>query len=282
MSTGGALRPTVGKRQLVSVTITPSGAGFPAHDLYVRRFWTALLGPSAITELLRIAEAARKGERIPRPIHLHSLMEVGLVQVVDGEIVVGELIPPLPISLVRRLSPALRYAHERWRDPFPAPLFLEGPPTRQTQGNQLTDHETDGHPEIGGSADDQHRGKPSEQTADPGAGELAGGTSGNQSLTHQLGNGTSNDARSRQGGDRGHRTKLAPKQQLNDGRPDEEPHQAGQPDQHQPKANQLQKTLPKAGLGVHPDQERQEPALQVVDERQWGSVEQERTEDDAA
>lgn len=123
MSTGGALRPTVGKRQLVSVTTAESGAGFPAHDLYVRRFWTALLGPSAITELLRIAEAARKGDRILRPIHLHSLMEVGLVQIVDGEIAVGQLIPPLPMSLVRRLSPALRYAHERWQAPIPGPAI---------------------------------------------------------------------------------------------------------------------------------------------------------------
>ena len=59
-----------------------------------------------------------------RPIHLHNLMEVGLVQVVDGEIVVGQLIPPLPVSLVRRLSPALRYAHERWQAPFSAHRYL--------------------------------------------------------------------------------------------------------------------------------------------------------------
>ncbi len=147
MSTGGALRPTVRKRQLVSVIATDSGAGFPAHDLYVRRFWTAVLGPSAIAELLRIAEAARKGGRVRRPIHLHNLMEVGLVQVVNGEIVIGQLIPPLPVSLVRQLSPALRYAHERWQAPFSAPpLPPEGPPACQAQGNQLTDHEAQPRP----------------------------------------------------------------------------------------------------------------------------------------
>ena len=267
---------------MVRVATTHSGAGFPAHDLYVRRFWTAVLGPSAVTELLRIAEAARKGDRIPRPVHLHSLMEVGLVQVVDGEIVVGQLIPPLPTSLIRRLSPALRYAHERWQAPLPAPLFVEGPPTRQPQGDELTDHEPDCDPEIGGSADGQHGDEAGEQTADPGAGELTGGARRNQSLAHQLSDGTGYDARRGEGSDRGHRTKLGSKQQLDDGRPDEEPDQPGQADEGQPESNQFQETLPQAGLRVHPDQERQEPALQVVDEGQWRAVEQERTEDDAA
>ena len=46
------------------------GSGYPAHDLYVRRFWTAVLGPSAIAERLRIAQAGRSGNRIRRPIHL--------------------------------------------------------------------------------------------------------------------------------------------------------------------------------------------------------------------
>lgn len=117
MSTGGALRPTARTRPFVSVATTASGPGYPAHDLYVRRFWTAILGASAIAELLRIATAAQKGNRIPRPIHLKNLMEVGLVKVVDGEILIGDLIPPVPGSLIRRLTPSLRYAHEHWQIP---------------------------------------------------------------------------------------------------------------------------------------------------------------------
>ena len=117
MSTGGALRPTARTRPLVSVATTASGPGYPAHDLYVRRFWTAVLGAAAIAELLRIAEAARKGNRIRRPIHLQNLMEMGLVKVEGGEILIGDLIPPVPGSLLRRMTPSLRSAHERWQIP---------------------------------------------------------------------------------------------------------------------------------------------------------------------
>jgi hypothetical protein len=117
MSTGGALRPTARTRPLVSVATTSSGPGYPPHDLYVRRFWTAILGASATAELLRIAEAARKGTQIRRPIHLQNLMEMGLVTVVGGEIQIGDLIPPVPGVLIRRLTPSLRSAHEAWKVP---------------------------------------------------------------------------------------------------------------------------------------------------------------------
>jgi len=103
MSTGGALRPTVRTRPMVSVTTRKSSVGYPAPDLYVRRFWTAILGASAIAELLQIAEAARKGTQIRRPVHLQNLMEMGLVSVVDGKIQIDDLIPPVPGALIRRL-----------------------------------------------------------------------------------------------------------------------------------------------------------------------------------
>ncbi|HEY7564648.1 MAG TPA: hypothetical protein VIA81_06970 [Acidimicrobiia bacterium] len=101
-------------RPLIRCELSRSGHGYPPHDLYVRRFWSAALGPSAVTELLRIARAARQGVKIRRPIHLQSLMEAGLVRVADGAIVIDERIPEVPPVLLRRMPASLRYAHDRW------------------------------------------------------------------------------------------------------------------------------------------------------------------------
>ncbi|MEX0667918.1 MAG: hypothetical protein WD313_06275, partial [Acidimicrobiia bacterium] len=139
------------------MSTTASGPGYPAHDLYVRRFWTAVLGPSAIAELLRIAEAGRRGNRIRRPIHLHNLMEMGLVKVLGGRILIGDLIPPVPGGLIRRLTPSLRSAHERWELPSPflatpnmtPRLLAESPPASQRQGHRLTNHKADRDSEVG-------------------------------------------------------------------------------------------------------------------------------------
>jgi hypothetical protein len=113
-SQGEALRPTVLPRPWVSVRLNESTNGYPAYDLYVRRFWSAVLGVSAITELLRLSEAARRGRRVRRPLHLQTLMEAGLIQVSDGAIVVKEHIPEVPTPWLRRLPPSIRSAHDHW------------------------------------------------------------------------------------------------------------------------------------------------------------------------
>jgi hypothetical protein len=264
------------------VATTPVGLGYPAHDLYVRRFWTAIMGPTAIAELLRIAEAGRTGKRIRRPIHLQNLMEMGLVSIVDGDIVIGDLIPPVPQVLIRRLAPALRAAHERWESPKVQPLSAEGSPARQRQGDRFPDRKAQRNPKVGSTARNQHGHDSGGETAHPGTGELTGGAVGDQSLTDQLRHGTSDDAGGSQGGHRGRRTKLGPEQELHNVGTDDEPHHRSQPDEGQPESDQLGDPLPKVGFAVHPDEKRKEPTLKVVDQRQRRPVKKERSEDDAA
>ena len=283
MSTGGALRLTAQTRPLVSVTITDTRSGYPANDLYVRRFWTAVLGPSAVAELLRIAEAGRSGVRIRRPVHLHTLMETGLVQVANGEIIVGNLIPPVPGGLIKRLTPSLRIAHESWAPPVVArKLFAQGSPARQAKGYQLANRKTHRDPEVGSSAHEEHGDQPCEEATYPGACQLTRGPAGDQGLSHQLSYGPGDDTGGGEGGHRGDRTELGAEQESDDGRSDEEPHDSGQADEDQTEPDQLQQALTETGFLIHPNQERQKPALQVVDESQRGPVEQERSENDAA
>ena len=256
-----------------------SGPGYPAHDLYVRRFWTAVLGAPAVAELLRIAEAGRKGNRIPRPIYLQALMELGLVHVSDGGLQIGDLIPPVPGGLIRRLMPSIRYAHERWQPPL---LLAKSPPAGQSQGNQFADRKANGDPEVGSTVNDEHGDQPGDEAADPGTGELTGRSVSDQGLPHQLSDGAGNDANRGQGGDGGNGAEFGPKQKLHHSRADQPPHHTGQPDEKQAESDQPQEPLAKIGLSVHPNQKRQKPALKVVNKRQRSAVEQERSEDDAA
>ena len=57
------------------------GNGHPHHaadDPAIRRFWTALIGPGAVADLLRLTAAARAGRRLRHPIHLQILFHEGL------------------------------------------------------------------------------------------------------------------------------------------------------------------------------------------------------------
>ena len=83
-------------------------------DRYVRRFWTAALGPGAVADLLRLAAAADGGRSLPRPVHLDSLVRNGLVSGAGHVVVVPERVPLLPHRLVRALPPALRREHDEW------------------------------------------------------------------------------------------------------------------------------------------------------------------------
>lgn len=88
--------------------------GFLPTDPYVGRFWMAIIGPSAMTDLLRLSQAARREVKVLSPIHLRPLLEVGLVKIdADGLVVTGR-IPQLPPALVRRLPTHLRRQHAAW------------------------------------------------------------------------------------------------------------------------------------------------------------------------
>jgi hypothetical protein len=213
-------------RPWVTVKLQESSGGYPPHDLYVRRFWSAVLGVSAVTELLRIAKAARQGNRIRRPIYLQSLMEAGLVQVSDGAIIVDDRVPEVPASWIRRLPPSLRYAHDRWpRGGLLAPP--KGAPTSEAEGDKLSHDETKGDPEVGSTVDKNHRHDPGEQSSDPGAGQLTDRSSGNLGLDENLGKGSSDDTRRNERRHRGGRPKLSTEKELDDCRADQPADEAG-------------------------------------------------------
>lgn len=92
--------------------------GYPTDHPYVRTFWVAVIGPGAVADLLRLAQAARRGAPIRRPIHLSLLAREGLAGRLDGRIWVRPTVPPLSVRHVRRLPPPLRFEHARlrWRE----------------------------------------------------------------------------------------------------------------------------------------------------------------------
>ena len=109
------LRPTAIPRPWIHPQLAPTN-GHPAHDPddpAVRRYWSALVGPGAVADLLRLTAAARRGARLRRPLHLASLLREGLVQR-DGEaILVPSRIPTLDDGQQRRLHPSLRAEYRR-------------------------------------------------------------------------------------------------------------------------------------------------------------------------
>jgi hypothetical protein len=116
------LRPTAAVRPTVAPVIWAdalSDLGYPPEHPYVRRYWTAALGPGAVADLLRLAVAARRGRSLPLPVNLPALIAAGLVHTRQGRIRVRATVPPLPAFLVRRLPPFLRREHAalRWARP---------------------------------------------------------------------------------------------------------------------------------------------------------------------
>lgn len=111
-SPGTATRPSVAVRPLVVPNIWDDGTVGIAPDApYVRRFWTALLGPTAVVELLRLVAAANKKTSVPCPFRLPQLAVEGLVSLQSGQVHVRSTIPPLGVGQTRRLPPSLRAEH---------------------------------------------------------------------------------------------------------------------------------------------------------------------------
>jgi hypothetical protein len=90
-----------------------TGADYSLDHPYVRRFWTALIGPGAVADLLRLATAAQRGRSLLRPVHLAALTRAGLVTQAGGQVLVRTTIPRLGPDAVRRLHPALREEHRK-------------------------------------------------------------------------------------------------------------------------------------------------------------------------
>jgi hypothetical protein len=107
--TVAAYRPTVIPRPWIQVGWRPGPAtGHHPTEPAVRRFWTALIGPGAVADLLRLIAAARSGRRLREPLHLAILASERLVHLAPGLVLVAPIVPHLTEGQIARLRPALR------------------------------------------------------------------------------------------------------------------------------------------------------------------------------
>ena len=135
-----ALRPTASRRPLYLVEVSEGHPGFHPTDLYVRRFWTAHLGVEAVTELLRVVQAGRRGNAVRKPLSLSLLLAAGLVHVEGNVIVVVDRIPELDQTAVSQLPVALREAHRHWQQR--RSNSANGSPGSNGQRRDLAGHKT--------------------------------------------------------------------------------------------------------------------------------------------
>jgi hypothetical protein len=108
------LRPTAVPRRWIEPLLgVDAGIGHDPADPAVRRFWTAIVGPGAVADLLRLVAAARLGRLIRQPTHLGVLAAEGLVERRAGTVVAPPRIPHLTEAHIRRLTPSLRAEYRR-------------------------------------------------------------------------------------------------------------------------------------------------------------------------
>ncbi|MBT8216681.1 MAG: hypothetical protein HKN74_14310 [Acidimicrobiia bacterium] len=96
------------RRQPVTPRLLTGQDGYPVRHPYVRRFWTAAIGPASVAALLRLARAAERSQPILRPTTTPTLARAGLVVEQGREVWVRSTVPPLPDPLLRRLPQALQ------------------------------------------------------------------------------------------------------------------------------------------------------------------------------
>ena len=112
---GAMTRPTVRVRPWITPRPTKAtGPGFAPHSPYVRRFWTAAIGPTAVADLLRLIAAAGTATPIPLPRRTPLLLTTGLIERDGDVLLVPDWIPVLPEHIVRRLPPRLKRVHPLW------------------------------------------------------------------------------------------------------------------------------------------------------------------------
>lgn len=111
---GTRVRPTARVRPTVPVVLQPRESGIDPADPYVRKFWVAALGPGAVAELLRMVNAAERGEEVRLPRYLPHLLRADLVSIIDGKLAVVSLIPPVPAEMRWRFPPDVAAQHAEW------------------------------------------------------------------------------------------------------------------------------------------------------------------------
>jgi len=110
------VRPTAVPRPWINPLLLVTDDECPSHapaDPAVRRYWTALIGPGAVADLLRLTSAAISGQSLKRPLHLQVLLSEGLVERREDSFLVRRRVPALSEGHQRRLSPRLRAEYRR-------------------------------------------------------------------------------------------------------------------------------------------------------------------------
>ncbi len=156
-------------RDEVQVRLDRSPGTFLATDPYVRKFWVAIIGPSSLMDLLRLSQAARRQEKVLRPLHLRPLLEAGLVKVDQECVIVADRIPALPPNLVARLPLHLRRQHAAL-----SARLADGAHQGESEGSQFSGEKADRHPDAGLAPGQEQRQHPGEETSHPRSGKLAG------------------------------------------------------------------------------------------------------------
>ena len=123
--------------------------GFEPSDPYVRRFWVAAIGSSAVAELLRLVRAAEKGEAVRLPRTLPILLKTGLIKAETSGLVVFDRIPAVPIELSWRFPPSLGSEHSRMLS------AADGQDGHQHQSDPFANGESEGDPHVRLTADHQ-------------------------------------------------------------------------------------------------------------------------------
>ncbi len=101
---------------MIPVRLEPRPGDFAPSDPYVRRFWVAAIGSSAVAELLRLVRAAEKGEGVRLPRTLPTLLRAGLVKAETAGLVVFDHVPMVPSELRWRVPAVLAAEHSSWVD----------------------------------------------------------------------------------------------------------------------------------------------------------------------
>jgi len=99
------------RRRVEPVVWHHPSTGFPTQHPYVRRFWTAAIGPGAVADLMRLAIAAQRGRSLPLPPTVTLLSREGLVAWSGGRLLARLVVPPVPERHLRRMPPGLRREH---------------------------------------------------------------------------------------------------------------------------------------------------------------------------
>ena len=112
-SPGAAARISSQTRTRISPRLWPAPlieSVDPTHP-YVRAYWSAIVGTSAVADLMRMIVAASRTASLPHPLFVPVLTREGLVHHSREHMFVHATIPPLGPRQLAQLSPRLKRAH---------------------------------------------------------------------------------------------------------------------------------------------------------------------------